>query len=193
MAPATTEPRLTPAARRVLDTAAHLFYTRGITTVGMDLIADEAGVTKKTIYDRFGSKQNLVTAYLRARDHRWRHHLTTRLDAAGPDPRARILATYDALHAWTRAENTRGCAMVNAYAELSDPDHPGRRVAEEQKTWLHALYTRLLADAALPAAHADTLLILHEGAVTAAAVAALPDAALTARDAADRLLGTTPP
>lgn len=48
---------MTPAARRVLDTAARLFYDRGIHAVGVDLIAAEAGVTKKTLYDRFGSRR----------------------------------------------------------------------------------------------------------------------------------------
>jgi AcrR family transcriptional regulator len=81
MGSATAEQPLTPAARRVLDVATDLFYTRGINTVGMELVAERAGVTKKTIYDRFGSKQQLVVAYLRARDTRWRDFLGARLDS----------------------------------------------------------------------------------------------------------------
>ncbi|NEE13916.1 helix-turn-helix transcriptional regulator, partial [Streptomyces sp. SID7499] len=48
---------MTPAARRALAAAGRLFYDRGIHAVGVDLIAAEAGVTKKTLYDRFGSKE----------------------------------------------------------------------------------------------------------------------------------------
>ncbi|MFD0541572.1 TetR/AcrR family transcriptional regulator [Actinomadura luteofluorescens] len=76
---------LTPAARRVLQTASELFYERGIGSVGMELIAAEAGVTKKTVYDRFGSKDALILAYLRARDERWRAFTTGRIaEAAAP-------------------------------------------------------------------------------------------------------------
>ena len=79
---------LTPGARRVLDAASELFYERGIHAVGVDTIAEAAGVTKKTLYDRFGSKEALVVAYLQHRDARWREHLAdhlARVPAAGPD------------------------------------------------------------------------------------------------------------
>ncbi len=58
---------MTPAAHRILDAASELYYDRGINSVGMDLVAEQAGTTKKTIYDRFGSKDGLVVAYLEAR------------------------------------------------------------------------------------------------------------------------------
>ena len=61
---------LTPAAARVLEVASRLFYERGIHAVGVDAIAEAAGVTKKTIYDRFRSKDNLIAAYLERRDRR---------------------------------------------------------------------------------------------------------------------------
>ncbi|NYH54602.1 AcrR family transcriptional regulator [Nocardiopsis arvandica] len=188
MADTGTRP-MTPAARRVLDVATELFYTRGINTVGMELVAERAGVTKKTIYDRFGSKQELVVQYLRARDARWREHLHAYLGRADT-PRARVAATFDALDDWMGAENPRGCAMVNAYAELSDPGHPGRAVAEEQKRGLRDLYADLAqrAGAGDPAALGDALAMLHEGAVVARNVTGVTDAARTARAAADALM-----
>ncbi|WP_159942389.1 MULTISPECIES: TetR/AcrR family transcriptional regulator [unclassified Nocardiopsis] len=185
----TATPTLTPAARRVLDVACELFYTRGINTVGMELVAERAGVTKKTIYDRFGSKQRLVEQYLRVRDTRWREHLVAHLEGART-PRARVAATFDALHAWMERENPRGCAMVNAYAELSDPDHPGRAVAEEQKRWLRELYADLAREAGAADARAlgDALAMLHEGAVVARNIAGAADAVRTASAAADALM-----
>lgn len=180
---------LTPAARRVLDVATELFYTRGINTVGMDLVAERAGVTKKTIYDRFGSKRALVVQYLRVRDARWRDHLAGYLDTSA-SARERVAATFDALDDWMTDENPRGCAMVNAYAELSDPEHPGRAVAEEQKLWLRGLYTDLaaLSGASDPDRLGDALAMLHEGAVIARNITGVADAARTARAAADALL-----
>src|SRR3954467_4704826 len=87
---------MTPAARRVLEAAARLFYERGIHAVGGDLIAAEAGVTKKTLYDRFGSKEQIVVEYLADRDERWRAFLAQCLDAVPPEPTARVLAVFDA-------------------------------------------------------------------------------------------------
>lgn len=187
--PGTATRPLTPAARRVLDVATELFYTRGINTVGMELVAERAGVTKKTIYDRFGSKQQLVVHYLRARDARWRAYLDGYLERART-PRELVAATFDALDAWMGEENPRGCAMVNAYAELSDPEHPGRAVAEEQKRWLRGLYADLAERSGARDAGAlgDALAMLHEGAVVARNVTGVADAARTARAAADALM-----
>jgi AcrR family transcriptional regulator len=72
---------LTPGARRILDVASELFYAHGIHAVGVDTIAAESGVTKRTLYDRFGSKDELVAAYLRARDERWRARVTAAVEA----------------------------------------------------------------------------------------------------------------
>jgi hypothetical protein len=87
-------------------------------------------------------------------------------------------------------ENQRGCAMVNAYAELSDPEHPGRAVAREQKLWLRELYTDLAREAGAsgPEPLADALSMLHEGAVVARNVRGVADAAHTARGAARTLM-----
>lgn len=191
MAPV-TETRLTPAGRRVLDVAATLFYERGINTVGMDLIAATAQVTKKTVYDQFGSKQALVTAYLRHRDRTWREFLAHRL-ATVPDPRQRILAVFDALDAWMD-RLYRGCSMVNAYAELSDPRHPARELAREQKQRLIDLYAALLAEAGISDdGLATQLTILHEGAVTVATVGGSTTAVTDAKTAAASLLSITTP
>jgi AcrR family transcriptional regulator len=181
---------LTPAAKRVLEVASDLFYNRGIGGVGMELIAAEAGVTKKTVYDRFGSKEALVLAYLRARDARWRAFVTGWIEGVA-DPGERILATFDALDEWLRTESSRGCSMVNALAELPDRSHPGHRAAAEQKAWLHGLYEGLASEAGVedPGGLADRLLILHEGAVVAFSVAGQVGAARTARDTAELLLG----
>ncbi|MFL1377741.1 MULTISPECIES: TetR/AcrR family transcriptional regulator [unclassified Nocardiopsis] len=180
---------LTPAARRILDVAEELFYSRGINTVGMELIAERAEVTKKTIYDRFGSKSALVARYLSARDARWRAHLESRLESAAT-ARERVAATFDALEEWVARESPRGCSMVNAHAEIADPDHPGRAVVQEQKRWLRALYADLArrTGARDPEALGDSLTMLHEGAVLARTVTGVPDAVRTARAAADALV-----
>ncbi|WUH96740.1 TetR/AcrR family transcriptional regulator [Spirillospora sp. NBC_00431] len=175
---------LTPAGRRVLQVASELFYERGIGSVGMELIAAEAGVTKKTVYDRFGSKDALILAYLRTRDGRWRDFVATRLAAVSGDARERVLAMFDILGEWLDTQCGRGCSMVNACAELPVPSHPVHEVAAEQKSWVRDLYAELTGDGTL----ADQLLIIHEGAVVAFSVGGVRDAAATARATAEAIL-----
>jgi AcrR family transcriptional regulator len=79
----------TPAADRILRAASELFYREGIRAVGVDAIAAEADVTKKTLYEKYGSKDRLIAAYLRARDERWRSWLLGVVERRGGTVRER--------------------------------------------------------------------------------------------------------
>lgn len=187
---ATSTPKttLTPAARRVLDAAAELFYVEGIHAVGVEAIAAAAGVTKKTLYDRFGSKDALIAAYLTERRERWQREVVEAVDAADPDDRP--LAPFDALGDWMAREAPRGCGFVNAHVELTAADDAGLRVVREQKAWTKALFERLAAGAGVddPRRLAAELFLLHEGATVAYSAARDGDAAATARAAAASLI-----
>ncbi|WP_091228244.1 TetR/AcrR family transcriptional regulator [Microbacterium sp. 3J1] len=183
---------LTPAARRVLDAASSLFYERGIHAVGVDTIAEFAGVTKKTLYDRFGSKEALVVAYLQHRDARWRAHLGEHL-AAVPDAGAdRILAVFDAAISWSDENSPKGCSAINARAEIGDP-RDGRLVLPEvqrQKVWLLDLFAELCSDAGArdPLSIAQAMMLLYEGAIVTVGMATFPNPFVTARGCAASLL-----
>jgi AcrR family transcriptional regulator len=181
--------RLTPGAQRILDVASELFYWRGIHAVGVDTIAAESGVTKRTLYDRFGSKDGLIVAYLEARDRRWRTLITSRLDAEHADPVQRALVPFDVLFEWL-APSSRGCSLVNAFAELPEPEHPGRQVVVAEKKWLRALFRELLAEAGAedPNELAVQLLSLHEGAIVCYSIVAEANVAATVRAAAETLI-----
>lgn len=187
------ENTLTPAARRILDTAAELFYTRGIHAVGVDTIAAESGVTKRTLYDRFGSKDGLLVTYLERRDHHWRELIGARL-AARTDPVDRVLVPFDVLPEWL-PDNSRGCSFINAFAELPEPDHPGRKVIVAEKQWLRDLFDELLAAAGV-AAHekvALQLLSLHEGAIVGYSIIGATDAPVAVGAAARQLVEAAVP
>jgi len=157
----------TPAAGRVLEAASRMFYERGIRAVGVDAIAEEAGVTKVTIYKNFGSKDELVAAYLRARDERWRGWLEEAVERRAGSPGEKLLAVFDALGEWMESEaGFRGCAFVNAATEISDRAHPAHEVMAEQKRWMLGYFARLAAEAGIgePEDLAERLLILFEGA-----------------------------
>nr|WP_079086488.1 TetR/AcrR family transcriptional regulator [Streptomyces silvensis] len=180
---------MTPGARRVVEAAGRLFYERGIHAVGVDLIATEAGVTKKTLYDRFGSKEQIVVEYLTDRDERWRAFLAPYLERART-PRSRILAVFDASRDWAGGHLARGCSMINAHAEIGDPAHPAYAVIVGQKAWMLALFTDLARSHAPRRAVSlgRSLMLLHEGGLVAYGMGVFPDAIDHARQDAEHLL-----
>ena len=184
--------RMTPAAHRILDAASTLYYDRGINSVGMDLVAEHAGTTKKTIYDRFGSKDGLVVAYLEARARRWQSHVEDHL-ATIPDAGVqRLVAVIDALESWlTAGSGLRGCGFVNAYAELSTLSQGATDVVRREKEWIRRLYARLLTEAgvAAPDAVGRQLALIHEGAVVALTAGGSAEALDDARQATRVLVG----
>lgn len=182
---------LTPAGVRLLDAASDLFYRRGIHAVGVDLIADTAGTTKKTLYDRFGSKDALVALYLQRRAERWQAFVLEHLERYAPEPGSqRVLAVFDALEAWME-QYDRGCSFVNAHAEITDADHPALPVIRAEKNWVRDLYTRLVREAGFEPAEllGRQLTLVHEGATVTRTVGGRPDAIDIARATARALLG----
>ncbi|PRA80407.1 TetR/AcrR family transcriptional regulator [Microbacterium sp. MYb66] len=162
-------PSLTPGAARVLDAASLLFYERGIHAVGVDTIAEAAGVTKKTLYDRFGSKEALVVSYLQHRDARWREHVAEHLSRVPEPGIARVLAVFDAAIAWSDENSPKGCSAINARAEIGD-GHDGHPVFPEvarQKAWLLDLFAELCREADVPDPDlmSKALMLLYEGAI----------------------------
>jgi AcrR family transcriptional regulator len=145
--------------------------------VGVDLIAEVAGTTKKTLYDRFGSKDALVAQYLQRRFERWRAFVEAWLAEHGRDP----VHVLDALESWL-ANNTCGCAFVNAHAEIGRTDHPALGVVRAEKQWMRELYERLAGEAGA------ALHLVHEGAIIAWSVGGQDDALDNARAATRRLL-----
>ena len=187
-------PRTSPAAQHLLTVASALFYERGIRAAGVNLIAARAGVTKMTLYAHFGSKDGLVAAHLRARDDRWRDELQSRL-AATSSPREQLLAIADAYRSWAEADAFRGCGFVNAAAELTDPDHPGRTVIAEHKRSVRDRLETIAQDAgcAEPADVAEEWFILLEGATITASIRGDAAPLHRARAMALRLLGPVEP
>lgn len=181
----TEQPR-TPAAERILHTASEMFYRKGIRAVGVDSIAAEAGVTKKTLYEKYGSKDKLVAAYLRARDESWRDWLQGFVERRDGSATERLLSTFDALEEWMERENYRGCGFVNAAVEFPDANHPARAVVLEQKRWMRDYLTKLAAEAGAedPEDLAERLLILQEGATVANSLGIAANAARTAKQTA---------
>lgn len=183
-------PPLTPAGQRVLTAAAKMFYERGIHATGVDAIAAEAGVTKKTLYDQFGSKDTLVAAYLVDRARRWQHHLTA-VCVRRRTGRGRVLGVFDAIDTWL-AGSTRGCAFINAYAEYGDrADQLAVDIVRAEKEWMRTYITTQLSGYAGAARLGAVVHLLYEGALVALTAGGDPNAIGTARRAVDTLLPTS--
>ena len=166
---------------RILETADRLFYGQG-TTIGVDTIAAEAGVSKRTLYNHFPSKDALIAAYLKRR---------LRLIPTNDKPPAQqILDDFDRLERAFASEGFRGCAFVNAVAELKDPQHAANAIAlqfkELRRQWFRALLER--GGAPDPEGLSLQLLLLVDGAIAAALVRKDPTVARAARQAARVLL-----
>ncbi|WP_314424507.1 TetR/AcrR family transcriptional regulator [uncultured Microbacterium sp.] len=183
---------LTPAGRRVLDAASQLFYERGIHAVGVDTIAEAAGVTKKTLYDRFGSKEALVVSYLQHRDARWRDHVAAELAKVPTPGHDRVLAIFDAAISWSGENSPKGCSAINARAEIGEgnDEHPVFPEVSRQKIWLLELFHELCAEAGVrdPDAMSKAMMLLYEGAIVTVGMATFSEPFSIARTWAAALL-----
>lgn len=139
---------MTPSGRRsagrahdrLLAAAAALFYSHGIGQTGIDAIVSRAGVAKKSLYNNFSSKADLVNQYLEARHAEWLALYHARLQRASL-PKERVLAIFDAYrdHAeLSRERGFRGCGLLNAAAELPTED-VGRQAVKRHKELVEKL------------------------------------------------------
>src|ERR1700688_2520009 len=142
---------------RILETAGRLFYGQGIRAVGVDTIAAEIGISKRTLYNYFPSKDELILAYLS------RHFIEPK--SSDRPLLDQILRYFDRLESWFASDTFRGCPFVNAIAELSNDNHPGAKMAvaykEKRRLWLRDALTQL--DVADPDRLATQVAILVEG------------------------------
>jgi AcrR family transcriptional regulator len=186
----TTRTPARPSARdRLLAAADELFYEEGVHTVGIDRVIEKAGVAKATLYSAFGSKDELVRAYLNAR-HAARQERMTRRLATYDDPRERLLGVFDLLAESIADPGFHGCAFVNASAE-SPAGSAAEEATTEYRTWVRSLLTDLARDAGAsdPAELARQLQLLYDGVNISARMDRDPSAATVARAAAVTLLG----
>ena len=160
-------PRLS-ARDRLLAAADELFYSDGVHVVGVDRIVERAGVTKASLYNTFGSKDELVRAYLENHFRR-RQSRIAQILAAHTTPRERLLAVFAEVEGLLAGAAFRGCRFISAAAE-SGPGDPGEVVAEKYRAWLWSLFTDLAE--AVGASDAKQvgrqLFLLYDGAAVAA-------------------------
>jgi AcrR family transcriptional regulator len=177
------------ARDRLLEAANELFYEEGVHTVGIDRVIERAGVAKASLYSAFGSKEELVRAYLQARADARQERITRTL-SSHEDPRARILAVFDLLGDLAADAKFRGCAFVNASAEGPRSESKVRQVCLDSRAWMRRLFADLgrQVGAKDPARLGRQLALLYDGASIGASMERDPTIVREARGAAEALL-----
>src|SRR6476659_5391186 len=167
---------------RILETADKLFYLQGIRAIGVDTIAAEIGISQRTLYNHFPSKDALIAAYLERRFVPQR--------PSDKPPAEQILGTFDSLERRFAAKDFRGCPFVNAVAELGSEDQSVRKIAvefkESRRLWFRDLLVQM--GVANAEALATQLAVLVDGSIAQDLVRNDPAMARAAKEAAMVLL-----
>jgi len=156
-----------PSAReRIFDKASELFYLRGIRAVGVEMIAAEADTTKMSLYRNFPSKDELVAEWLREHDANFWQTWEAMASRYPQDPRRQLKAAFALLAKHVTDPKARGCPMANAAVELTEKDHPARKVIEAHKAKLRARLAQICTQIGTRDSRllADQLFLLMEGA-----------------------------
>jgi AcrR family transcriptional regulator len=184
-------PRRASARERLLAAADELFDENGINLVGIDRVIERAGVAKASLYDCFGSKEELIRAYLKGRAEKRQARIVERM-AGLPTPQAKILSVFDLLAEIVNGTNYRGCAFQRASAEAGTSSVI-KGTCDEPRAWLLSQFTDLAqqAQAADPELLGRQLVFLYDGAALAASVDGDRSAPQAAKALAAQMLGSS--
>jgi len=133
---------MSKSADKILHTAEKLFYENSFVGVGVDLIRDESGCSKTTMYTYFKNKNQLVKSVLEARDEKFRQRLLDYVaEATGREALNRLIDWH---FLWFQEDNFKGCLFVRAVAESHLGDQDIISVSKEHKVWIRNLITEYL-------------------------------------------------
>jgi AcrR family transcriptional regulator len=128
-----TAGRTLDVRERILETASELFYRRGVRAVGVDLVVEEAGVAKTSLYRHFRTKDELIAAFLAREDEDFWATWDRVAEREGDDAARELEAHLDWIGERIGRPHYRGCPQLNVAAEFPDRDHPARKVATAHK------------------------------------------------------------
>jgi AcrR family transcriptional regulator len=178
------------ARERLLAAADELFYENGVNTVGIDRIIERAGVAKASLYDCFGSKEELLRAYLEARNATRRARILDRIERYDT-PEEKILSVFDLLSENVAQPNYRGCAFVRASADL-DSANKVKDTCDRWRGFVLGQFTSLARDAGAmdPELLGRQLVLLYDGASVSAHLDGNRGAPRVARELAAQMLSS---
>lgn len=160
-----------PTRARILKAASSLYYGEGIRSVSVDAVADKAGVTKRTLYYHFRSKDDLIAAYLEARDQPNLKAFSKWFTEAKGSLPARIEAIFANLAKSARSPKWKGCGFLRTSAELAGlPGHPAMKIGARHKANVETWFATVMTDGGARNANdlARQMMILLDGAFSTA-------------------------
>ncbi|MEJ6396095.1 TetR family transcriptional regulator [Gymnodinialimonas sp. 2305UL16-5] len=175
------------AKERILDAANRLFYSEGIRAVSVDAIAAKAGITKKTLYYHFKSKDDLIEAYLASRDQPNLALYRKWFDEADGQLADKVEAIFLNLAQSSRHPKWKGCGFLRTAAELANmPGHPAMKVGAAHKKKFEAWLCDVFEDAKMdnPDELARHVVLLMDGAFSTVLVHRDPEYLISAGGAA---------
>ncbi|MBX4894785.1 TetR/AcrR family transcriptional regulator [Rhizobium bangladeshense] len=183
-------PALNEIRDRILETASELFYHRGVRAVGVDLVVEQSGVAKTSLYRHFGSKDDLIAAFLEREDLDFWSTWDRVTERHTDDAMAELDAHFEWIGERVGRDNYRGCPQINTAAEFPEAGHPARKVAEahmrEMRRRLKVIAGALAV--AAPDRLAGQLAVLINGAFVSMQVFEPGEATGLLRDAAHALI-----
>jgi len=176
--------------KQILDTAITLFTRNGYHATGVDRISEESGVTKRTLYKHFQTKDGLIQSALRRENEDWCDWFTSSVLRRATDPEERILAIFDVLSFWFTTDDFAGCTFLKAACEFPESGDPIFGVVQEHDRRLKDFVLSLARDCGIsdPEKLALALMLLISGSIVETQVTKKPDPAMDAKDAAKVLL-----
>ncbi len=177
--------------RKILEAAYRLFYRDGFARVGVDAVAAAAGVTKRTLYYHFSSKDELLGAVLDLQHELALARIQSWARAEGDDPAALVTALFAALGDWMAQPGWQGSGFTRAALELAGlPGHPARAAARNHKAAIEDWLAEALAQGGLsdPRRTARQVMLLLEGCQVMTLLDGDPAYAEAAADAARDLV-----
>ncbi|MEM7790085.1 MAG: TetR/AcrR family transcriptional regulator [Verrucomicrobiota bacterium] len=174
----------------ILETADRLFGLQGFNGTGVDQIAAESGVTKRTLYKHFGSKEGLITAVLEQHRAEMLERTRAQVAAAELSPRERLLLCFDLYRNWFSQRNFHGCIFIKTLNEFASCSPGLSEIAKQAKRSMRNLIYDIAAEAKLvnPDLLADQLQLLLEGSIVVAQSGSGPEVIDVAKDVAIRLI-----
>ncbi len=168
---AVADSKQSPKAReRLLNAAYSLFANRGVGQVGVDSIVAESGCAKSSLYNNFGSKEQLALAFLDQRELLWtRNWLESEVRRRATDPAERLLAIFDVFDGWFRSKGFEGCSFINVLLE-SEINSPVREASAEHLAKIRGILRGFAEEAGLsnPEEFAQAWHMLMKGSIVSA-------------------------
>ncbi|HLY91019.1 MAG TPA: TetR/AcrR family transcriptional regulator [Acetobacteraceae bacterium] len=175
---------------RILETACMLFYQRGVRAVGVDLVVEKAGVAKTSLYRHFGTKDDLVAAFLEREDEDFWGTWDRVANRHSDDAAGELDAHLEWIGERVGRTNYRGCPQINVAAEFPEIDHPARKVAAAHKRQMRQRLKRIAErlGVARPDELAGQLSLLINGAFVSSQILELGEPTPLLRSAAHALI-----